>query len=110
MAQLYVGKRAVSKGIGAAIRKFVVLGFRGPLCRDHSGERLRDSMNDSGVAPRPRRMMRNWITNSLISATQLSSAARSAWKSPVNRQLGTAKGPQGRLGSVGEEADGSRPA
>jgi hypothetical protein len=30
MAQSYVGKRTISKGIGGAIRKFVVFGFRGP--------------------------------------------------------------------------------
>jgi len=31
MAQLYVGKRAISKGIGGAIRKFVVFAFAAPF-------------------------------------------------------------------------------
>jgi hypothetical protein len=31
MAQSYVGKRAISKGIRGAIRKFVVFAFRGPM-------------------------------------------------------------------------------
>jgi hypothetical protein len=45
MAQSYVGKCPVSKGIGTVIRKFVVLPFT-PAAPDVSGERLRNSMDD----------------------------------------------------------------
>jgi hypothetical protein len=108
MAQLYVGKRAISEGIGAAIRKFVVLGFRGPLYRDHSGERLHDSMNDSGVAPRPRRMMRNRFPNLSHAAFPGSAICMEITGQSDSWEMRKVR----KDGSVlwAEEADGSRPA
>jgi hypothetical protein len=41
-AQLYVGKRPISKGIGKPIRTFIVLAFSRPIFLGVSGEHLRN--------------------------------------------------------------------
>jgi hypothetical protein len=47
MAQSHVGRCPISKGIGGAIRKFVMFAFNAPLTVDLSGERPRDSIDEA---------------------------------------------------------------